>query len=77
MNTQLAPYNDPRSAAPSASSINRDLIDEILYEGAQIATIYPFPLYPGLQAFVDSPEVKALEEKYQPAQVSTLTRARS
>ncbi len=46
--------------------INRDVINDILYEGAPIATIYPFPLYPNLQAFADSPAVKALEEQYQP-----------
>ena len=66
VNTQLAPYDDPLVRRAVSRAINRDLIDEILYEGAKIATIYPFPLYPGLQAFVDSPEVQALEEKYQP-----------
>ena len=66
VNTQLAPYDDPLVRRAISRAVNRDLIDEILYEGAPIATIYPFPLYPGLQAFVDSPEVKALEEKYQP-----------
>jgi len=66
MNTQLEPYNDARVRRAMSLAINRDQINEVLYEGAQIATIYPFPLYPGLKAFVESPEVKALEEKYQP-----------
>lgn len=66
MNTQLAPYDDARVRRAMSLVINRELIDEIVYEGAQIATIYPFPLYPGLQAFVDSPAVKALEEELQP-----------
>ena len=66
VNTQLAPYDDPKVRRAASLLINRDQINEILYEGAQIATIYPFPLYPGLQAFVDTPEVKALVEKYQP-----------
>jgi peptide/nickel transport system substrate-binding protein len=66
VNTQLEPYNDPKVRRAMSLAINRDLINEIVYEGAPIATIYPFPLYPGLQAFVDSPAVKALEEKYQP-----------
>jgi peptide/nickel transport system substrate-binding protein len=66
MNTQLAPYSDPRVRRAMSLAINRDQINDVLYDGAKIATIYPFPLYPGLQAFVDSPEVKALEAKYQP-----------
>jgi len=66
MNTQLAPFSDPKVRRAASLLINRDQINEVLYEGAKIATIYPFPLYPGLKAFVDSPEVKALEEKYQP-----------
>ena len=66
MNTQIAPYNDARVRRAISLSINRDVINDILYEGAKIATIYPFPLYPGLQTFVDSPEVKALEEKLKP-----------
>jgi peptide/nickel transport system substrate-binding protein len=66
MNTQIAPYSDPRVRRAISLSINRDQINDVLYEGAKIATIYPFPLYPGLKAFVDSPDVKALEAKYQP-----------
>jgi peptide/nickel transport system substrate-binding protein len=66
MNTQIEPYNDPNVRKAMSLTINRDQIDEVLYDGAKISTIYPFPLYPGLQAFVDSPEVKALEEKYNP-----------
>jgi peptide/nickel transport system substrate-binding protein len=66
MNTQLEPYSDPKVRRAMSLIINRDVINDILYEGAQIATIYPFPLYPNLQAFADSPAVKALEEQYQP-----------
>lgn len=66
MNTQLEPFNDPNVRKAASLAINRDLINEILYEGAPIATIYPFPLYPNLQAFADSPEVKAEQEKYNP-----------
>jgi peptide/nickel transport system substrate-binding protein len=66
MNTKVAPFNDARVRRAISLSINRDKIDEVLYEGAKISTIYPFPLYPGLQAFVDSPEVKAVETALQP-----------
>jgi peptide/nickel transport system substrate-binding protein len=66
MNTQEAPYNDPKVRRAMSLVVNRELINEIVYEGAPIATIYPFPLYPGLEAFVNSDAVKALEEKYQP-----------
>jgi peptide/nickel transport system substrate-binding protein len=66
MNTQLAPYSDLRVRRAISLAIDRDKLDEILYEGAKVATIYPFPLYPGLQRFVDSSAVKALEAKYQP-----------
>ncbi|MBA3944187.1 MAG: protein kinase [Herpetosiphonaceae bacterium] len=66
MNDQLAPYSDPNVRKAISLSINRDQINEVLYEGAKIATIYPFPLYPNLQKFADSPAVKALEAKYKP-----------
>jgi peptide/nickel transport system substrate-binding protein len=66
VNTQLEPYSDPNVRKAMSLAINRDLIDEVLYEGVGISTIYPFPLYPGLQAFADSPAVKALEEQYNP-----------
>ena len=66
MNTQVAPYNDAHVRRAMSLAINRDQINDVLYDGAKIASIYPFPLYPGLKAFADSPEVKALEAKYQP-----------
>lgn len=66
MNDQLEPYSDPNVRKAISLAINRDQINEVLYEGAKIATIYPFPLYPNLQAFADSPEVKAEEAKYEP-----------
>jgi len=66
VNTPLEPYSDPLVRRAFNRCIDRATIDEIVYEGAKIANVYPFPLYPGLQAFVDSPEVQALIEQYQP-----------
>ena len=66
MNTQIEPFNDANVRRAISLAVNRDVLDEVLYEGAKVTTVFPFPLYPGLQAFADSPEVKALEEKYQP-----------
>ena len=66
MDTKLPPYDDPNIRRAIALTIDRDTINNVLYEGAKIATIYPFPLYPGLVKFANSPAVKALEEKYQP-----------
>jgi peptide/nickel transport system substrate-binding protein len=66
MNTQLEPYNDVRVRKAISLAIDRDTINEVLYDGAKIATIYPFPLYPNLKAFADSPAVKAEEAKYEP-----------
>jgi len=66
MNTQIEPYNDVRVRRAISLAVDRATVNEVVYEGAEVATIYPFPMYPGLQNFVDTPEVKALEEKYQP-----------
>lgn len=66
MNDQLAPFDDPNVRKAISLAVNRELINEVLYEGAEIATIYPFPLYPNLKAFAESPEVKAEEAKYEP-----------
>ncbi|HVW91462.1 MAG TPA: ABC transporter substrate-binding protein [Devosia sp.] len=68
MNTQLAPYNDVRVRKAMSLAINRDQIDQVLYDGAHVSTIYPFPLYPNLQKFADSPAVKAEEAKYNPGE---------
>lgn len=66
MNTQQAPYDDANVRRAASLAINRQLINDILYEGAEIATIYPFPLYPGLNSFLETPEVQALVEELDP-----------
>jgi len=66
MNTTIEPYSDLRVRQAINRAINRDVIDDVVYDGAKISTIYPFPLYPNLQTFADSPAVKALEAQYEP-----------
>ena len=66
VNTQIEPFNDKNVRRAISLGIDRDKIDEVVYNGAKVTTIFPFPLYPGLQKFADSAEVKALIEKYQP-----------
>lgn len=66
MNTQIAPYNDPKVRHAMSLAIDRDKINEVVYDGAKVATIYPFPMYPGLQKFADTAGMKALVEKLQP-----------
>jgi ABC-type transport system substrate-binding protein len=65
-NSLLAPYSDPNVRKAMSRAIDRDKIDTMLYEGAKISSIYPFPLYPNLVKFTELPEVQALIEKYQP-----------
>jgi peptide/nickel transport system substrate-binding protein len=58
-NTQQAPYDDPNVRRAMCDTIDRNKINEIVYDGAEIATVYPFPLYPNLQTFADSEAVQA------------------
>ena len=58
-NTQQAPYDDPNVRRAMCDTIDRNQINEVVYDGAEIATVYPFPLYPNLQAFADSEAVQA------------------
>jgi ABC-type transport system substrate-binding protein len=68
MNDELYPYSDVRVRKAISLAINRDQIDQLLYGGVHISTIYSFPLYPNLQAFADSPAVKGEEAKYNPGE---------
>jgi ABC-type transport system substrate-binding protein len=66
VNTQLPPYDDSHIRRAISLAIDRDTIDQVVYQSAQVTTIFPFPLYPGLQRFVERPDVQALIDKYQP-----------
>lgn len=66
VNHQAEPFNDVRVRRAVSMMIDRPKINETLYDGADVATTYPFPLYPNLKAFADSAPVKALEDKLQP-----------
>ncbi len=76
VNTQLPPYDDVNVRRAISLAVDRDTIDQVVYGGAKVTTIYPFPLYPGLESFIALPEVKALEEKYQPRKYDPAESAR-
>jgi peptide/nickel transport system substrate-binding protein len=73
MNTQLAPYSDPNIRRAMCDTIDRTQINTVLYDGAKIANVYPFPLYPSLQAFADSAAVKAAFTANASKAMQTLT----
>lgn len=73
MNTQLAPYSDPNIRRAICDTIDRTQINTVLYDGAKIANVYPFPLYPNLQKFADSDAVKAAFTANASKAMQTLT----
>ena len=66
MNTLRPHWNAANLRRAVSLAVNRDVIDDVVYEGAQVTSIYPFPLYPGLEKFTSSDAWKALEEQYEP-----------
>lgn len=59
MNTQQAPYDDANVRRAMCDTIDRTVINDVVYDGAPIANVYPFPLYPNLAKFAESDAVKA------------------
>jgi len=76
VNTQLAPYDDVQVRRALSLAVDRDKLNQLLYAGASVATIYPFPLFPALQRFADSPPIKALQAQYQPGKFDLAESAR-
>ncbi len=66
MNHDAEPYKDVKVRRAVSLAIDRPKLNEVLFDGAEVATIYPFPLYPNMQKFADSDGMKALVDKYQP-----------
>jgi peptide/nickel transport system substrate-binding protein len=66
MNLEIEPFKDVKVRRALSLAVDRPKLDEVLFDGAKVSTIYPFPLYPGLQKFADSAAIKALADKYQP-----------
>ncbi len=52
-NTQLDPYSDPNVRWAVNNCIDRDTIDKVVYLGAKISTIVPYPQYPALNKYLD------------------------
>lgn len=66
MNTRLPPYDDVRVRRALSLAIDRNKLNQLLYEGAPVATVYPFPLYPALTRFIQTPAITALMAQYEP-----------
>ncbi len=54
MNDQLAPYSDPKFRWAINYSIDRPTIDKVVYLGAHISTIFPYPKYPALNKYLNA-----------------------
>ena len=61
VNTLQEPYSNPDVRWAMNYAIDRDTIDKVVYFGAKIATIHPFPEYPALKRLTDG--AKAISDK--------------
>ncbi len=53
MNTQLEPYSNRDVRWAINYAIDRDTIDKVVFLGAKIASIFPYPEYPALRKYLD------------------------
>ncbi|MCL5996690.1 MAG: ABC transporter substrate-binding protein [Chloroflexi bacterium] len=53
MNDQLEPYSDKDVRWAMNYAIDRDTLDKVVFLGAKIATVFPFPEYPALKKYLD------------------------
>ncbi|MEI8190766.1 MAG: ABC transporter substrate-binding protein, partial [candidate division NC10 bacterium] len=53
MNTQLEPYSNPDVRWAINHVIDRDTIDKVVFMGAKITSIFPYPEYPALKKYLD------------------------
>ncbi|MCS7061914.1 MAG: ABC transporter substrate-binding protein [Anaerolineae bacterium] len=58
VNTALEPYSNPDVRWAMNLAIDRDTIDKVVYNGAKITTIFPYPEYPGLRKYLDPVRAK-------------------
>jgi ABC-type transport system substrate-binding protein len=54
INTQLEPYNSPDVRWAMNHAIDRDKIDEVVFLGAKITSVFPYPEYPALKKYLDA-----------------------
>ena len=61
VNTALEPYSDPNVRWAMSLALDRDTIDKVVYNGAKITTIFPYPEYPALKKYLDLARAKGEE----------------
>jgi len=53
MNDALEPYNNKDVRWAISQSLDRDTIDKVVFLGAKITTVFPYPEYPALKKYLD------------------------